>query len=238
MNKFNIKILKKEYEDGKTCHDLAKKYKSHPTTISKFLIRHGIKLRKSGPPRGKHTFNLVGQTFDKILVLSLTDERSNDRRPIWKCKCIKCNFKKKLDTKRVKSGKMFNCYCLKTRHKHKGYGDITLTQWNSIKNCANTRNIPFEITIEQAWNLFLKQNGKCSLTGLNITFAVTYNKRTEYTTASLDRIDSAKPYTIDNVQWIHKDLQYMKWNYDEKYYIEMCKLVSNGPKKEYYNELN
>lgn len=45
-------------------------------------------------------------------------------------------------------------------------------------------------------------------------------------TASLDRIDSLKGYTLDNVQWIHKDLNYMKCDYEENEYIEWCKKVA------------
>lgn len=45
--------------------------------------------------------------------------------------------------------------------------------------------------------------------------------------ASLDRIDSKKDYTIDNVQWVHKDLNYMKQDFTEEEFINYCKLVVN-----------
>lgn len=37
-------------------------------------------------------------------------------------------------------------------------------------------------------------------------------KNSSLQTASLDRIDSSKGYTIDNVWWIHKQLNWMKWD--------------------------
>ena len=43
--------------------------------------------------------------------------------------------------------------------------------------------------------------------------------------ASLDRIDSKKGYTEENVQWIHKDVNSMKMDYNEDYFIKMCQLI-------------
>jgi len=45
-------------------------------------------------------------------------------------------------------------------------------------------------------------------------------------TASLDRIDSTKNYTIDNIQWVHKDVNKMKMDFSQEYFIEMCRLVT------------
>ena len=50
-------------------------------------------------------------------------------------------------------------------------------------------------------------------------------------TASLDRIDSTRGYTVDNIQWIHKDLNRMKWNLPNDYFINICTLVANHNKK-------
>ena len=44
-------------------------------------------------------------------------------------------------------------------------------------------------------------------------------------TASLDRIDSSKGYTIDNLQWIHKVVNIMKRNMSEAELVEWCKKV-------------
>ena len=45
-------------------------------------------------------------------------------------------------------------------------------------------------------------------------------------TASLDRIDSDGAYTIDNVQWIHKDINRMKSNLKQENFIEYCRLIA------------
>ena len=55
-------------------------------------------------------------------------------------------------------------------------------------------------------------------------------RRIEYqhqkTTASLDRIDSNKGYVEGNVQWVHVDVNYMKLDYDQDYYINICRLIA------------
>lgn len=46
-------------------------------------------------------------------------------------------------------------------------------------------------------------------------------------TASLDRIDDKQGYTINNVQFIHKDINYMKWQFDIKYLQQMATAITN-----------
>ena len=43
---------------------------------------------------------------------------------------------------------------------------------------------------------------------------------------SLDRIDSLKGYAIDNVQWVHKDINKMKNIHSQPAFINICKLVA------------
>ena len=79
-----------------------------------------------------------------------------------------------------------------------------------------------DITIEQVYDIWIKQNKKCALSGLPIDWELDNGW-----TCSLDRIDSKKEYTIHNVQLVHKDVNVMKHHYDESYFIEMCKLITN-----------
>ena len=77
--------------------------------------------------------------------------------------------------------------------------------------------------MEEMWEQWLIQDGKCKLTGKKLLL---HTRKGNNTTASLDRIDSSKGYTKDNIQWIHKDIQRMKTNFDNEYFIEICKKVS------------
>lgn len=45
-------------------------------------------------------------------------------------------------------------------------------------------------------------------------------------TASLDRIDSSKGYTEDNVWWINKHVNIMKNVYELDYFLDICSLIT------------
>lgn len=97
-----------------------------------------------------------------------------------------------------------------------------------IKANAIKRNIEFSITINDLQNLFTQQNEKCSITGLKLILPKTcteFNNR--IFTASLDRIDSNKNYTLDNIQWVHKIINRSKFNFNENYYKYLCSLVTH-----------
>jgi hypothetical protein len=109
--------------------------------------------------------------------------------------------------------------------------DIPYWFWNSIdrKHRKSTRGarrtLPFTITPEYVWALFLDQNKCCALSGVPLTFCKHDNriKRKDFQTASLDRIDSSKGYVEGNVQWVHKDVNRMKNIFNQEYFIDMCK---------------
>jgi len=58
----------------------------------------------------------------------------------------------------------------KKSYKWKGHGDISARLWHGIKNSAKLRNIDFDISIEDAWNIFVKQNRTCPLTKCKLRF--------------------------------------------------------------------
>lgn len=114
---------------------------------------------------------------------------------------------------------------------YKGCGDLGRTFWGHIKSTAKKRGISFDITIEYAWDLFLKQNKKCALSGVEITLTKkTHKCNPDYKnfTASLDRIDSTKPYFEGNVQWVHKEINYIKRDLTDEEFVTWCKLVSQN----------
>lgn len=99
----------------------------------------------------------------------------------------------------------------------KGGKFIGSSLFTRIKRQAKTRQILFSIRMKDIEKLYELQNGKCALTNLPISF--TDN------TASLDRIDSKLGYTIDNIQWVHKDINRMKNEYNMEYFLHMCSLI-------------
>jgi len=104
----------------------------------------------------------------------------------------------------------------------KGFEGISGTFWYKVERTAIRRSIEFNIDLEYAWGLFIKQEGRCALTGLELSY------ENSACTASLDRINSAAGYVRGNVQWVHKHINMMKGSHDQKYFVKLCGLVSNN----------
>lgn len=180
--------------------------------------------------------NLIGQKFNLLTVIEDTGKRASGRHhgeKIWKCLCDCGNFNE-LATSRLTLSSTKSCGCLQRRRKDKspnwrGFGQISADVWYRINSEAQGRKIDFSLTIEEAWDQFEKQNGICSLSGLKLKFPEKSKEKSK--TASLDRIDSSKGYTKDNIQWVHKDINWMKNRFDQNYFIEMCKRIANYNKK-------
>lgn len=186
----------------------------------------------------KNKVDLTGQKFGELTVICQEGRNKYSQRT-WKCACS-CGTLQFVLTGDLLRGHKKSCGCLKKgTNKNsihpchargnkspswKGHGEISLFQWRHIKDSAIDRKIQFEITIEQAWDLFLKQDRKCKLTGLEIDLRKT--ARDYKATASLDRIDSTKGYTLDNIQWIHKKINVMKMDLDEDTFFMYCRLVT------------
>lgn len=120
----------------------------------------------------------------------------------------------------------------KSRGKHhswNGYEGITGTVWAAIKQAAKCRNLELSITKEYIWNLFLKQESKCAISGVEIKLPEdTTQKRYGNYTASLDRKDSSKGYIEDNVQWVHKDVNIMKQDMSDEEFINWCHIIARS----------
>ena len=106
---------------------------------------------------------------------------------------------------------------------HRGYyNDIPMTWFNKSKTSAEIRNLEFTITINDVYSLYLKQDKKCALTDLDLYWEKVGTKHI----VSIDRIDSKIGYILSNIQLIHKDLNFMKQQYSQDYFMDMCELVA------------
>jgi hypothetical protein len=105
----------------------------------------------------------------------------------------------------------------------RGYKGITHTFYSNTRASAIRRGFVFEITMQQMWELFESQKRKCALTGVDLT--LTRATRAFEGNASLDRIDSSKGYTLDNIQWVEKQINRMKSNLTETRFLQYCTLV-------------
>lgn len=182
------------------------------------------KRMSCGCYRTSNNEDLTGVKFGRLLVI----KRSNiPGEKIWQCLCD-CGKTYYARTYHLSSGRIVSCGCYLKEKQWTGCGSISGCYWSRIISAANQRNLEFTITIEYAWELFLKQQGICALSGVEIEFAkTTLNYQMGLGTASLDRIDSSKGYIEGNVQWVHKQINISKLNLTDKEFIEMCSLVHN-----------
>jgi hypothetical protein len=99
--------------------------------------------------------------------------------------------------------------------------EISNRFWDSIKRHAEKRGILFLITPIEAWQIFLVQNRKCIYTGVLLDFK-SHGYRGN---ASLDRIESHKPYVSHNVQWVLNSINIMKGSHNSTHFQYLCQLV-------------
>ena len=112
----------------------------------------------------------------------------------------------------------------------KGYEEIPSSYIGTCIRGAKERHLVWNITPEIMWKIYIQQNRLCNLTGIPIYFAPT-RKKYSLQTASLDRIDSNKGYTKENIQWIHKQVNKMKMELNQDRFIELCERVSEYARK-------
>lgn len=176
--------------------------------------------------------NLVGMRFGKLVVINQAPSKKYGKqiKAAWNCRCDCGNIVSVCSGSLLYSNQTA-CAC---SHKRKGRnspnwdgcGAIPQSYMSTVLHGARVRNLEYNLDIGVLWTLFKGQGGRCALSGMQIFFRDKNMKSggdLEYEeTASLDRIDSSKGYTNDNVQWVHKHINVMKNSHSEDYFLELC----------------
>lgn len=142
----------------------------------------------------------------------------------WKCACENEIIARKNN---VLYGTTTSCGCSRKRGNSKlwkGVGEVSKTFWYRLIAGAKKRKIEVSVTMDDAWKIFQQQNRRCAITGELLYFAEAGNNEVGGT-ASLDRIDSTKGYTPDNIQWVHKEVNMMKRDLPLPTFFTWCKKV-------------
>jgi len=107
----------------------------------------------------------------------------------------------------------------------KRYKNLTLDQKfdQLVKTAGERKNKKCFITVEHLHDVWQRQKGLCVYTKLPLT-----SESHQLNTVSLDRIDSSKDYTVDNIQLVCVPINRMKLDYTEKQFIELCHLVTHN----------
>jgi len=142
----------------------------------------------------------------------------------WICKC-ECGTIKSINSSSLRSNRTSQCRKCKDRSIKPG--TLLCGLYKIIKRRALSINKGFNLTEKYLYNLLVKQNFKCALSGVDICIRPHTQKSggSKNTTASLDRIDSNKGYEIGNVQWVDKKINTAKHVLSQDEFINMCQLV-------------
>lgn len=87
-----------------------------------------------------------------------------------------------------------------------------------LKSNAKKHSLEFSINQDIILEKLKSQNGKCAISGIDIDF-FTNN-------ASVDRIDSIKGYTPDNIQIVYRTINFMKSTIHMDDFVELCHKIS------------
>ena len=106
------------------------------------------------------------------------------------------------------------------------YREIPVSWFDEKRRRSIQRGKDWDITIEYIWTLYLRQGKVCALSGLPLDF----DKDSDQGMVSIDRINNDKGYVKRNVQLLHKDVNFAKWTFPQKYFINLCKLIAEKNK--------
>lgn len=231
MNKKDLE--KMLYTENKKQREIAKIYGCSESLISQKIKQYGLQKNNLD--------NYIGKKFHSLRPIEYLG-RDKNSHSIFLCICD-CGQTKDVLGISLMNGNTKSCGCKSRKRgkEHKlyaGYEEIRAEYWGRILRGAKDRGLEVNITIQEAWDIFLKQNRRCALSGEILHFPYTRKTR-KFSTASLDRIDSTIGYTKNNVQWIHKKLNTMKMNMTEKELFNWCRKITiykNLLKKEFKDE--
>lgn len=212
----------------KSCRTIASERGVAERTIHSWLVKHKIPRRDNTKPGNKKDMKDV-----KVGNLTVIEQApiQPGRQASWVVECRVCKVRFNVQGWKIRHRQIGGCKQCGKHPNFRGCGDIYRNYWTKLQKNAKDRRLDFTITIEEGWEIFLAQGGKCALSGVEIVFERSKGAAAEKT-ASLDRIDSTKGYVPGNVQWVHKTVNKLKGNFVESDLIRLCKLIAEYRKEE------
>jgi len=176
----------------------------------------------------------VGQEFPNGRRITAVQGRNKHGHAQYAWECMNCGtpgsgpMQGHMIQKAQTSGRCCPLH-LNEKSNYFGHGEVSGWRMAKLKETAKKRNLELNVTAEYLQFLWVQQDGKCAYTGRRLFLS--QNKSGD--NASLDRIDSSLGYIEGNVQWVHVNVNRLKWSLREEDFIELCIEVANhrGRKK-------
>ncbi len=222
--KYGIEELREACRTARCATELANKLnlKQLHQGIYKKIRENNIDISHFCSPKKGFSkyYKLIGQKFNQLEVIDIfTKPKNNEKRLRYytKCKCDCGNIVNYLPRFLKIYKCCSSCDPIPRTKKYDYYYELPLKYFYGLKQGAKQRKLEFDITKEQLWDLYIKQNKKCAITGIELDFS----------TASVDRIDSSKGYLIDNIQWTFRIINMIKSTLSMSDFKYLCNLVIN-----------
>jgi hypothetical protein len=167
----------------------------------------------------------INDSFSNLIIRELEFKNVNNKSFLSAyCECVCGNFKWIRVSNLVRNHTK-SCGCILYISKIENYKEISGVWFALCRRRAKYRKIPFNITPEDVWSVWEKQNFRCALTGESLVWPYRISG-VWYGDASIDRVDSKKPYDIDNIQIVHKDVNFIKLDHIQEKFIDICRRVA------------
>jgi hypothetical protein len=230
---------------GTTKRELAKIAGISEGMISKDLTHYKIKRHKEEMPTG---LDVKGKKFDllrPVRLVSIDEKKTGNNKYLWDCECD-CGNKCVKTTNSLKyhhtnSDTKNSCGCEDKRIARWESLDINPRHFNRIKSGAKKRKLEFDLTPEFLHELFHKQKKRSAISGRKLLLPGKKGRGSGLSQcpsdnkdliASLDRIDSSKGYTKDNVWWISRRENSCKMDLSiqdmEQFFIDGCEYLEES----------
>ena len=217
--------MRRLYEARTTLVDIAEKFGVCVVTVYRQLKKLGLSRQRLSKVE-----DIAGKTFGRLTALQF-ERLDKFGKALWLMRC-ECGRQKVLNASAVKAGLTVSCGCYKQKVLRRGVGDISQAYWHKLEKGALRRGRLFQITKREMLELFRRQGGRCALSGVQITLFPNWDQY-RLQSASLDRIDSTIGYTAENVQWVHKRVNFIKRNYSEEELIYWCSKIAEQNKSRF-----
>lgn len=173
----------------------------------------------------KEQIDYKGQKWNSLTFIRHTNIKRihrNSYLTLFRCDCK--NLRLAILSSVIR-GKIKKCKACVKKSTTQGYKKVPGFYFRRLKDSAreDKRNHSFNITPKYIGELFKQQEEKCALTGVPLMFVKVYRDMPSQT-ASLDRIDSSIGYEENNVQWVHRIINFMKGSLSVDDFYKWAKL--------------